>query len=59
MKKSLDLHQYALIVSDTNKADSTLFRFEGSVLSLLSDDLTGGMEVIDCRIEEDNIMLIL
>ena len=54
-----DLFSDALIVSDTSKADSTLFRFEGPVLSLLSDDLTGGMEVIDCRIEEDDIMLIL
>lgn len=54
-----DLFSDALIVSDTSKSDSTLFRYEGPVFSLLSDDLTGGMEVIDCRIEEDDIMLIL
>ena len=54
-----DLFSDALIVSDTNKADFTLLRFEGPILSLLSDELTGGMEVIDCRIEENDIMLIL
>ena len=54
-----DLFSDALVISDTNKADSTLFRFDGPVLSILSDDLTGGLEVIDCRIEEDDILLIL
>lgn len=55
----IDLFSDALIISNTNKADSTLFRFDGPVVSLLSDELTGGMEVIDCRIEENDIMLIL
>ena len=54
-----DLFSDALVVSDTSKAESTLFRFDGPVLSILSDDLTGGLEVIDCRIEEDDILLIL
>lgn len=54
-----DLFSDALVISDTNKEESMLFRFDGPVLSILSDDLTGGLEVIDCRIEEEDILLIL
>ena len=54
-----DLFSDALVISDTSRAESTLFRFEGPAVSIFSDDLTGGLEVIDCRIEDDDILLIL
>ena len=56
-----DLFSAALIVSDSAKGDedSEFRRVEGPSVSILSDELTDGLEVTDCRISQSNVMLIL